>query len=54
MKDKINKLATNSKNNNIRDPYRGIIDFKRGYKLRSSLVKDENAFVCLQAVCTRQ
>jgi hypothetical protein len=29
MKDKINELATNSKNKNIRDLYRGIIGFKR-------------------------
>jgi hypothetical protein len=30
MKDKMNELATNSKNKNIRDLYRGIIGFKRG------------------------
>jgi hypothetical protein len=29
MKDKINELATNSKNKNIRDLYRGINKFKR-------------------------
>jgi hypothetical protein len=28
-KDKINELATNSKNKNIRDLYRGINEFKR-------------------------
>jgi hypothetical protein len=32
----------NSKNNNIRDLYRGINDFKRGYQLQSNLVKDGN------------
>jgi hypothetical protein len=42
LKDKINELATNSKNKNIRDPYRGINEFKRGYQLRNNLVKDEN------------
>jgi hypothetical protein len=31
LKDKINELATNSKNKNIRDLYRGINGFKRGY-----------------------
>jgi hypothetical protein len=31
LKDKINELATNSKNKNIRDLYRGINEFKRGY-----------------------
>jgi hypothetical protein len=42
LKDKINGLSTNSKNKNIRDPYRGINEFKRGYQPRSNLVKDEN------------
>jgi hypothetical protein len=35
-------FATNNKNKNIRDLYRGINDFKRSYQPRSSLVKDEN------------
>jgi hypothetical protein len=30
LKGKINELATNSKNRNIRDLYRGINEFKRG------------------------
>jgi hypothetical protein len=30
LEDKINKLATNSKNKNIRDLYRGINEFMRG------------------------
>jgi hypothetical protein len=42
MKDKIDELATSSKNKNIRDLYRGINEFKRGYQPRSNLVKDEN------------
>jgi hypothetical protein len=42
MKDKIDELATNRKNKNTRDLYRGINDFKRGYQPRSNLVKDEN------------
>jgi hypothetical protein len=37
LKDKIYELATNSKNKNIRDLYRGIND-----QPRSNLVKDEN------------
>jgi hypothetical protein len=41
LKDKINELATNSKNKNIRD-CRGINYFKNGYQPRSNLVKDEN------------
>jgi hypothetical protein len=35
-------LAMNSKNKKIRDLYRGIYEFKRGYQLRNNLVKDEN------------
>jgi hypothetical protein len=35
MKDKINELAMNSKNRNIRDLYRGINEFKRGYQPRN-------------------
>jgi hypothetical protein len=42
VKGKINELAMNSKNKNIRDLYRGINEFKRGYQPRSNLVKDEN------------
>jgi hypothetical protein len=30
LKDKIDELATNSKNKKVRDLYRGINDFKRG------------------------
>jgi hypothetical protein len=32
----------NSENQNIRDLYRGIIGFKRGYQPRNNLLKDEN------------
>jgi hypothetical protein len=32
LKDKINKLATNSKNKNVRDLYRGINEFQRDYQ----------------------
>jgi hypothetical protein len=42
LKDKINEHAANSKNKNIRDLYRRINEFKRGYQQRSNLVKDEN------------
>jgi hypothetical protein len=37
----MNELATNSKNKNIRDLYRGINEFKRGYQPRSISVKDD-------------
>jgi hypothetical protein len=42
MKDKINELATHSKNKNIRDFYGGIKEFKRGGQLRTNSVKDDN------------
>jgi hypothetical protein len=42
LKDKVNELATNSKNKNIRGLYRGMKEFKRGYQPRSNLVKNEN------------
>jgi hypothetical protein len=40
--DRINELATNSKKKNIRDLYRGISEFQRGYQPRTNLVKDDN------------
>jgi hypothetical protein len=42
LKDKINEVASNSKNKKIRDLYRGINKLKKGYQPRSKLVKDEN------------
>jgi hypothetical protein len=45
LKDKINELATNSKNLNIRDLYRGINEFKRGYQPRNNSVKDKNGYL---------
>jgi hypothetical protein len=41
LKDKINELESNSKNKNIRDLYRGINEFKKVYRPRTNLVKDE-------------
>jgi len=41
LKSKIEELETNSKVNNVRDLYRGINDFKKGYQPRSIIVKDE-------------
>jgi hypothetical protein len=42
LKVKINELAMNSKNKNIRDIYKAINKFKRGYQPRSNFAKDEN------------
>jgi hypothetical protein len=41
LKYKIVKLETNIKIKNIRDLYRGINDFKKGYQHRINRVKDE-------------
>jgi hypothetical protein len=41
LKAEINELETNSKNKSIRDLYRGINDFKKGYQPRTNVVKDE-------------
>ena len=41
LKVKIEELETNSKVNNVRDLYRGINDFKKGYQPRTTIVKDE-------------
>jgi hypothetical protein len=41
LKDKINEYESNSKNKNIRDLYRGINEFKKGYQPRTNLVKDK-------------
>jgi hypothetical protein len=43
LKDKINELETNNKNENIRHFYRGINEFKKGYYPRINIIKDENA-----------
>jgi len=41
LRAKIEELEANSKINYIRDLYRGINDFKKGYQPRCSIVKDE-------------
>jgi hypothetical protein len=39
---KINEFETNNKIKNIRDLYRGINEFKKGYQPRINIIKDEN------------
>jgi hypothetical protein len=41
LKDIINEPESNSKNKNSRDLYRGINEFKKGYKPVTNLVEDE-------------
>jgi hypothetical protein len=38
-------LESNSKNKNIRDLYRGINEFKKGYQPTTSLIRDERAYL---------
>ena len=47
LKTKIEVLETNSKVINVRELYRGINDFKKGYQPRTVIVKDEKES-CLQ------
>jgi hypothetical protein len=42
LKGKINELETKNKNKNIRDLYRSINEFKKGYQPRFNIIKDEN------------
>jgi hypothetical protein len=39
MKDKINELESNSKNKNIRDLYKGINEFEKGYQPKTNFSK---------------
>jgi hypothetical protein len=41
LKDKIEELESNYENKNIRDLYRGINAFMKGYQPRTNLVKNE-------------
>jgi len=41
LKAKIEELETNSKIKNIREIYRGINDFKKGYQPGTNIVKDD-------------
>jgi hypothetical protein len=41
----IEKIETNSKIKDIRDLYRGVNEFKKGYQPRTNIVKDEKGDV---------
>jgi len=41
LRAKFEEIGANSKIHNIRDFYRCIIDFKKGYQPRCNIVKDE-------------
>ena len=42
MKGKLSEIDNNSENKNIRDLYKGIKDFKKGYQARVNVIKNEN------------
>jgi hypothetical protein len=42
LKDRINKLTTNSKNKNTRDLYKGVTECKMVYQSINNFVEDEN------------
>jgi hypothetical protein len=44
LKEKSNDLATNSKNKNIRDLYRGVYELRKVLQNRSNCMKDENGY----------
>jgi hypothetical protein len=46
LKAKIEELEANSKINNIRDLYRAINGFKKGYQPTTVIVKDEKVDLC--------
>jgi hypothetical protein len=41
LKDKITEIELKSKNKNIRDMYKDITEFKKGYQPKTNLVRDE-------------
>jgi hypothetical protein len=53
LKDKINELATNSKDKNKRDLYEGINEFKRGHQPRNNLVRYKNLLSDSQNILKR-
>jgi hypothetical protein len=55
LKGKITDIELNSKNKNIRDLYRSITEFKKGYKPKPNLVRDERGDVLAdpQKILTR-
>jgi hypothetical protein len=48
LKAKIEELEAKSRIKNIRDLYRGIHDFKKGYQPRTNIVKDDKGDLVIQ------
>jgi hypothetical protein len=47
LKDKITEIELNSKNKNIRDLYRGITEFKKGYQPKTNMERTTGAIFLL-------
>ena len=45
MKAKFNKLEENSKNKNIREMYKWINEFKKGYQPRAYVIKKHDGII---------
>ena len=45
MKAKVNKLEENSKNKNIREMYKGINEFKKGYQPRANVINKHDGTI---------
>jgi hypothetical protein len=51
LKGEINELEINNKNKYIRDFYRGINEFKKGYQPTINITKDENGNLLADPRC---
>ena len=45
MKAKVNKLMENSKNKNVWEMYKGVNEFKEGYKPRAYVIKKDDCTI---------
>jgi hypothetical protein len=58
LKAKINELETYNQIKNIRELYRSTSDFKKGFHLRTNIVKDEKVYLVtyshsIECTCSR-
>ena len=50
MNENVNKLEENSKNNNIREIYKGINEFKKGYQPRAYVIKKHDGKIVAETI----
>ena len=53
MKAKVNKLEEDSRNKNIREIYKGINEFKKGYQPRAYVIKKHDGKIVAEAIDIR-